>query len=410
MKTKALMVLLLAVFLSGCGSLPKATPTPLPTVVLGDNAATSSSAPATASLDESPAVLAEGGVRAAGFVVPAQEAQITTIAGGKVQAVYAAVGDPVREGQALVKLAGEEKLAAAVEAASMELLAAEQALRIFNDNAGQARTTAQLRLANAQQALDEAEKRRAWKEYRNGSQSTIDAAQADVILAKNTLEDAEEAYSAVADSAEDNLNRAAALSALANARKAYDRAVANLNYLLAMPSTIAVNQAEAELQAAQAEVESAQAEVDRLKEGADPDALALAEARVSNARAQLKASQAALDELELKAPFDGTVSRITVQAGEWAAAGQVVVIVADLERLQVETTDLSERDVARVRVDQLVTVTLKALGQNVSGRVVEVAPLADILGGDVVYQTVIELDNQPEGLRAGMSVEVYYGE
>jgi len=112
----------------------------------------------------------------------------------------------------------------------------------------------------------------------------------------------------------------------------------------------------------------------------------------------------------LKAPFDGTVSRITVQAGEWAAAGQVVVIVADLERLRVETTDLSERDVIRVRIDQPVTVTLKALGQNVRGRVVEVAPLADILGGDVVYQTVIELDSQPEGLRAGMSVEVYYGE
>ena len=400
MNPRTLLVLLLVVFLSGCGSLSKATPTPLPTVVLDSGAAgTQESLP-----------LKTGGVTASGRVVPAREAQIVSLSGGRVEAVYVSLGEQVEEGQALVKLSGEERLLAAVEAARVEVLASEQALKALQENTEQARTAAQLRLANAQKALDEAEKRRASKEFRNGSQSTIDAARADVILAQNTLEDAEEAYNAVADSAEDNPNRAAALSALANARKAYDRAVANLNYLLAMPDEIAVAQAEAELQAARAEVESARRELDQLQDGEDPDALALAEARVSNARAQLKAARASLDELEIKAPFDGMVSKITVYSGEWAAAGQVVVVVADLEDLRVETTDLSERDVTRVRVGQPVRVVLKALGQEVSGRVLEVAPLADILGGDVVYQTLIELESRPEGLRAGMSVDVQYGE
>lgn len=400
MKPRTLLVLLLVVFLSGCGSLSKATPTPLPTVVLDSGAAgTRGSLP-----------LETGGVTASGRVVPARKAQIVSLSGGRVEAVYVSLGEQVEEGQALVKLSGEERHLAAVEAARVEVLASEQSLKALQENTEQARTAAQLRLANAQKALDEAEKRRASKEFRNGSQSTIDAARADVILAQNTLENAEEAYNAVADSAEDNPNRAAALSALANARKAYDRAVANLNYLLAMPDEIAVAQAEAELQAARAEVESARRELDQLQDGEDPDALALAEARVSNARAQLKAARASLDELEIKAPFDGMVSKITVYSGEWAAAGQVVVVVADLEDLRVETTDLSERDVTRVRVGQPVRVVLKALGQEVSGRVLEVAPLADILGGDVVYQTLIELESRPEGLRAGMSVDVQYGE
>ena len=36
------------------------------------------------------------------------------------------------------------------------------------------------------------------------------------------------------------------------------------------------------------------------------------------------------------------------------------------------------------------------------------AALADVLGGDVVYQVVIALDEIPEGLRAGMSVTVHF--
>jgi hypothetical protein len=38
--------------------------------------------------------------------------------------------------------------------------------------------------------------------------------------------------------------------------------------------------------------------------------------------------------------------------------------------------------------------------------VVDIAPRADILGGDVVYGVTIALDEQPPGLRWGMSVEV----
>ncbi len=85
-------------------------------------------------------------------------------------------------------------------------------------------------------------------------------------------------------------------------------------------------------------------------------------------------------------------------------------MLADLDHLQVKTTDLSERDIPRVRIGQAVTVFIEALGETVTGKVVDIAPLADVLGGDVVYQTSIALDSIPEGLRAGMSVEVQFGE
>ena len=84
----------------------------------------------------------------------------------------------------------------------------------------------------------------------------------------------------------------------------------------------------------------------------------------------------------------------------------MVLTLADLTHLQVETTDLSERDVAGVQVGQEATVFVDALNVDVPGRVAQISPLASTVGGDVVYTVVIALDEQPEGLRLGMSVEV----
>lgn len=400
MKFKALLVLLVACTLTGCNAFVQASPTPLPTVVLGNN-----NGGATPQAASQPGL---GGVTASGVVVPAQQAQIASALAGTLAAVNVAVGDQVKAGQVLVKLAGSEKLAAAIESANLELLSAQQALKTLKDNVGQARSAAQLRLADAQKALDDAQKRRTWKQYRNGSQSDIEAAQADLVLANDALKQAEDAFSQVADLSENDVNRAGALSALSAARKARDRSLANLNYLLALPNVIDVNQSEAELRSAQTEVENAQKEYDKLKDGPDPDALALAEAHVKNAQAQIAASQSDLANLELKAPFDGTVSQVNLHTGEWAVPGQPVLALADLAHLRVETTDLSERDVPRVAIGQPVTVLIKALNQDVSGRVSHISPLADTLGGDVVYKTTIALDTLPPGLRAGMSVEVQF--
>jgi multidrug resistance efflux pump len=91
-------------------------------------------------------------------------------------------------------------------------------------------------------------------------------------------------------------------------------------------------------------------------------------------------------------------------------AARRAFMLSDLERLRVQTTDLSERDVPQVQIGQRVTVFIKALNQQVAGHVSAIAPLAETLGGDVVYTATIELDERPAGLRAGMSVTVQFEE
>lgn len=411
------ILVVLAILLAGCGAFSSPTPAAVPTIVLDQGGAASTDratdgeeADAAPSLKAPSPAGGAGRVTASGVIVPGEEARLAFSVGGAVQAVDGVVGERVEAGQVLVRLAGSDRLNAAVSAANLEKLSAEQALADLKENAGQARAQAMLRLATAKDAFDQAEKRRGWKEYRVGDDNQVAVAQADLILAEDNLRKIEEVYGGFAESPDDNLNKAAALSALAAARKARDKALANLNYLLSLPDALAVEKADAELEVARTELETAQREYERLKDGPDPHELALAEARVENARIQRTASQSALADLELKAPFSGVLARVEIHSGEWVTPGQPVLILADLDHLRVETTDLSERDIPNVAIGQPVAILVEALNQWVAGSVIEIAPLADTLGGDVVYKTSIQLGDTPAGLRPGMSVEVLFEE
>ena len=97
---------------------------------------------------------------------------------------------------------------------------------------------------------------------------------------------------------------------------------------------------------------------------------------------------------------------MSISPGEAVVPGQMLVTLTDLRNLRVETTDLSERDVARVEAGQKANVYVEALGTEIQGRVMSIAPQATTLGGDVVYPVYVQLDEQLAGLRWGMSADV----
>jgi multidrug resistance efflux pump len=132
-----------------------------------------------------------------------------------------------------------------------------------------------------------------------------------------------------------------------------------------------------------------------------------ANARVVQAQAGLAVAQARLAQATLVAPFDGTVASISVSQGETVQPDQIVVTVGSLDHLRLETTDLSERLIAGVRLGQPATVRLKALADPLTGHVSSIAPLAGKSSdGDTVFKVAIELDQQPASLMWGMTGDV----
>jgi HlyD family secretion protein len=131
-----------------------------------------------------------------------------------------------------------------------------------------------------------------------------------------------------------------------------------------------------------------------------------ADSIVEQRRFALKASEASLAQGTLMAPVDGTVIEVNISAGEYVQPAQAVIVIVDLENFQIETTDLSELNIAAVKIGQPAMVFVEALGVEFPGKVTAISPISNTVGGDVVFKVTIELDEQPRALLWGMSADV----
>lgn len=131
------------------------------------------------------------------------------------------------------------------------------------------------------------------------------------------------------------------------------------------------------------------------------------ENEVKRAQALVDSAKAVLEsQSNLTAPFAGVIVSVDISPAETVTPGQVVILLADLSRYQIETTDLSERDVTKVRNGQSVSIFVEALNEEFSGKVTDIDRIGSTLGGDVVFTVTIDFDQQPQSLLWGMSADV----
>lgn len=346
-------------------------------------------------------------VSATGVILPIRWATISLPSGGVIQEVLVSEGDTVETGQVLIRIGGSEALEAAVAAARLELVSAQQDLNRLHEQAELARAQAQLDLANARDELRDSEYDwRAQQEGFRADQDVLNATKANLILAEDEVERAQKEFNKVSGRRSDDPGRALALSNLSAAKQKRDSIQRQLNWLTGSPTEIQQGILDAEVAKAQAQVADAEQAFTRVENGPDTDALALAEARLANAEAQLKSAETALADLELRAPFSGMVSELYVRANEWGLPGQAALLLADLSRFHVETTDLNEIDVAQIGLNNSATVTFDAFPDLVvMGKVTRIAPKASS-GSGVNYTVVVELEESPENLRWDMTAFV----
>jgi multidrug resistance efflux pump len=245
--------------------------------------------------------------------------------------------------------------------------------------------------------------------FPRASDTMIDNTQGQIDLAKQQLARATDAYRPLSRLPDGDSRRAAALVAMTNAQLNLNRLISQYNWFAGAPTDIDAAIVQANLDTAKAALQEAQWYLSAVKGQQIPaDATGSKLAQLQQARDDLAAARERFDATRLVAPIGGTVITLNGLAGEIASPAAIFIVISDVDKLQIETTDLSERDVPNVQVGQSVTVTIKALNQNVTGHVALISPVADTLGGDVVYKTTIDLDTIPPGLRAGMSVDVQF--
>jgi multidrug resistance efflux pump len=387
MKFKMVLPVILTVSLVACTGLAT-TPSALPTIVLGNTAST-----------PVPTSLAGGGVTASGIVVDDQEAHMAFNLAGNVKLVNISLGDQVQAGQTLIQL---DDTTQQIKLDQADLALSELTSPEAIANARLAITTAQTDVTNAQLALNNL------KYWQNTA--LVQNYYATMVLAKSNLDKAQTAYdNAKGGQYINNANQAAAYNALYTAQAAYNNAKYYYSLYSQAPTQNQQDQAQANLDLANATLKNAQVYLAALTGGTvPPDASGAALLQLKQDQLAVQTAQEDLDGTRLIAPFSGEVAAVTASVGDYVSPGQIILVISDVNHMHIETTDLSERDVPEVKLGQVATVSIKALNQNVSGKVSAISPTADTLGGDVVYKVVILLDTIPSNLLAGMSVDVQF--
>jgi HlyD family secretion protein len=290
-------------------------------------------------------------IGATGSVRANQTAVVTWQTSGQIATMDASIDQVVNADQSLASLASST-LSQSLILARADLITAQRNLdNLLNSNTAAAQ--AYLTMVQAKKALEDAEKNQTNKKYYTSSQDSIDNARASLTIAEDSVKRAQEIFDQFANLPDSDVMRANALSSLAAARQQRDRALANLNALLAKPDAIFLDEASAKVELAKAQLADATREWERLKDGPDANDITAAQVRI-------EAIQASLELSDLKAPFAGTITEVHSLVGDLVSPGTASFRIDDLSHLLVDI-QVTEVDINRIQLDQPVTLTFDAI-------------------------------------------------
>jgi HlyD family secretion protein len=162
---------------------------------------------------------------------------------------------------------------------------------------------------------------------------------------------------------------------------------------------------------AAAGIEAAQANRDQVAAGPREEDLVAARVDIDAAQVELAQAELDLERATLYAPIAGSVAELNLTVGELAGPGAPAIILADMGTWKIETADLSELDVVRLREGDTATLTFDALPDlRLPGTITQIKPIGANRQGEIVYTVVIAPDQFDPRLRWNMTAIVTVGE
>lgn len=163
-------------------------------------------------------------------------------------------------------------------------------------------------------------------------------------------------------------------------------------------SRLQLREAEADLQRRQNDVERGEKLVARKLIAAN--AQDQTESDFAVRRAEVNLARVVVDKSEIRAPFNGVITRRWIKQGQLLAANSAVFDMANFAELRAELR-VPERDAVAIAAGQIVHFTVDALGsRHFEAKVDRVAPIVDRESGTV--KVTVKVDNRDRSLRPGL--------
>lgn len=137
--------------------------------------------------------------------------------------------------------------------------------------------------------------------------------------------------------------------------------------------------------------------------GTNPISLQISLNSIKKKESDLSDLKATLADYTVRAPFDGILARVNIKKGDSVSSGTTMATIITKQKIAEIT--LNEVDVAKVKIDQKVTLTFDAIEDlTISGRVSEIETIGTVSQGVVTYNIKISFDTQDDRVKPGMSL------
>jgi RND family efflux transporter MFP subunit len=138
--------------------------------------------------------------------------------------------------------------------------------------------------------------------------------------------------------------------------------------------------------------------------------VALAQAQVSQAEANLNLVKKQMADNIIMAPMDGQITNINYEIGEQVNSTKAMITMLTENNFEVEA-DISESDIFKIKVDNSVTITFDAFGENrkFQGLVYFIEPASTVIQDVIYYKVKIKLTDDAVTLtdiKSGMTSNV----
>jgi HlyD family secretion protein len=333
-------------------------------------------------------------IESTGSASPESNLKLSFGTSGTVDKVNAKVGDVVKKGAVLAELDTTD-LDLALAQAEQSYLSSQATYSMTVTPDTNEVEAAQLALSNAQAAYQ-----LALQKYKVNRTDSVALSCDNVDSAKQTYDDAVNAYNAYVSDWRVQVNGTAEISPqktqLDRAKANYEQAVANCNLTKSSINTSGIT-------SAKAAVTQAQANLDDLLTPAERT-LAAAKIKLEQAQLSLDLARETLADAQVVAPFDGVVTSITAVVG--GAGGNATIALIDPSQYHVDVL-VDETEIEQVQAGQHAKITFDALpAVTVTGQVARIDPGGTVSNGVVNYMVRVNLDSTDAALRSDMTANV----
>lgn len=161
------------------------------------------------------------------------------------------------------------------------------------------------------------------------------------------------------------------------------------------------------IQAALKSLDLAKARLAYKKEPPRDFQIASAQANVRRAQANLNRYYSELGDSMIKAPVEGTITKVNVDPGEISSMTNFAISMIGVSNLQVEV-DVPESDITKLTINDPVEITLDAFSSTdkFAGVISFIDPAATVINEVIYYKVKVSLNEQNELIKSGMTADL----